>query len=245
MMRVAVCDDDELLLENLLQKIKTFFSKRNQKVHISTYSDSRIFIKKFKEEKLDLVFLDIDMPEITGFQIAETIRLYHQNLSIIFVTGYDDMVYQSLKYKVFRFLRKSRLDEELEEALSDWVNEYRNYRRQRVFETKEGMLSVDIKEIKYIDVHGHEIMVYMSYNTHFVLKSRTATLNSLENELSEYGFIRIHKGCLLNYRYIKILEKTEAILDNNENLPISRNRYKKVLSDYHMFIRGENECGQL
>lgn len=245
MIRISICDDEEIVIDNLLQNIKAFFDQRNEKTEIFTYTESRKFLEEFLEKKLDLIFLDIDMPEITGFQIAATIRSFNQNVSIIFVTGYDDMVYSALKYKIFRFLRKSRLKEELETALQDWIGEYKSYRQQKVFETKEGMMAVKIKDIKYIDVHGHEIIVFMSDNSHFTLKSRIESLSSLENELGGYGFLRIHKGCLLNYKYIKTLKKTDALLDNDESLPISRDRYKRVLNDYHMFVRGESECGRL
>ena len=71
-----------------------------------------------KNESIDVILLDIDMPHISGLQIANEIRK-EINITLIFVSAHDEMVFDAIQYQPFRYIRKTRLDEELPQVLED------------------------------------------------------------------------------------------------------------------------------
>jgi len=235
MIRGAVCDDEPAVLDHLYAHVSKEFKRQGADIHIEKFTSGRDFLSAHKAEPFDVVFLDIDMPEISGFEIAERID---KRTLIVFVTTHDELVYSSLKFQPFRFLRKTHLEDEMGEAVKA-INEKllkRNAEHRIKFQTKENEIYVYADNIEYIEVYGHWLRVTLN-------KGETiecyGSLSELEKQLVPVGFVRTYKSYLVNFKYIHSIEKTQVTLDDGTEIPLSRYKAAEVRERFKDYLRSE------
>ncbi len=117
-MKITVCDDENKIVEEITSFIKKDFPSSE----VSAYSDGESFLAS-SEERPEVLLLDIDMPGISGMEVAATLTREKVQTLIVFVTAHDELVYDSFKYHPFAFVRKKFLEEELRSVLSDCEKE--------------------------------------------------------------------------------------------------------------------------
>ena len=113
MVKFAVCDDEPEVLNHISDKLREYYP---EKCEIKKYGDGESLLADCRKQLFDALFLDIDMPGLDGMELAKRIREHNECIKIIFVTNKDNLVYSSLKYVPFRFIRKTHFEEEFSEA---------------------------------------------------------------------------------------------------------------------------------
>lgn len=222
---IAICDDEAVYLN----KIKELIEKQGHDcpVYIDVYGKGMDLEETLHTRQYDLVFLDIEMPGINGFALAENIRLCFEDTEIVFVSSYENLVYQSFKFKPFRFIRKSHLEEEIIEVMDTFVRKFSaGNERYMEFKTPIGMKQIKISNIIYMESQKHEVIVNHKSG---IFNCRDTMLN-LEEKLVNDDFIRIHKGFLVNILYIKTIEANQVVLKNRKILPLGRS-YKAAVKE--------------
>lgn len=235
LIRAAICDDEKAMLDELHKRILIECKQHNIEIIIENFLSGGELLKSQKENPFDVVFLDIDMPGINGFDIAESIN-GSENTLIVFVTSHDELVYSSLKFRPFRFIRKSYLESELPEVLSAVNAEIskRNAGKKFSFRTKTGEVFLDIGDIEYIEIYGHWLRVGV-INGEF--PECYGNLTALEEQLAPFDFVRVHKSYLVNLKYIYSIEKTQIILDDKTAIPLSRYKAADVKAKFKNYLR--------
>lgn len=236
MIRAAICDDDPTILDYLHEHISKEFRRQGAEIQIDKFTLGQDFLNAHEAEPFDVVFLDIDMPQISGFDVAEMISGNESTL-LIFVTMHDELVFSSLKFQPFRFIRKSFLEEELGEVL-DAVNKVLSKRaagRKFKLQTKSHDVYVDIEQIVYIEIYGHWLRVYTNGDSE-VLECY-GILSDYESQLDSFDFVRTHKSYLVNCRYIRSVEKDQVVLDDKTMIPLSRRRINDVNDKFTKYLR--------
>lgn len=117
MIKIAVVDDEEMFILSFQKDLKRLFKQNNVDFLISSFTSGSEFLESYEEAKYDLIFLDIDIPDVNGIEIASDIRSKKINTELIFVSGHDNFVFESIHYAPFRFIRKAEL-------LLDTINEH-------------------------------------------------------------------------------------------------------------------------
>lgn len=236
MLRIAVCDDDQAISQSYKDRIKALFESKHVDATIFDYTKGSELIADCAEVPFDLIFLDIDMPEMSGFDVAEKINNISEDPVIIFVTSEEQLVYRSLRYSPFRFIRKAYFVAELSEAIVSFLDLYFKRNKTQVFSCVSGeLVAINIKDIMYIESNKHKVTVY-TQKKDIVTKAK---ISELEENLKNFGFIRVHIGYLINMKYIFSIEKTEIIFINQTSVPMSRHRTEQVKTEFHKYIRSE------
>ncbi len=235
MIRSAICDDDPTILDYLYAQISKEFKRQGADIHIDKFTSGKDFLNAHKIEPYDVVFLDVDMPEISGFDIAEKISDNKRTL-IIFVTTHDELVFSSLKFQPFRFIRKSFFEDELSEVLDALIGVLSKRIAGRKFklQTKSHDVYVDIDQIVYIEIYGHWLHVHTNDNE--VLECY-GILSDYESQLEPFDFVRTYKSYLVNCRYIRSVEKDQVVLDDKTTIPLSRRRTNEVNDKFTKYLR--------
>lgn len=234
MINIGICDDDNIFLSKLSNEIDNLLSDKKIKYNIHTYYDGNLLIEDNKRKVFHILFLDIEMPCISGIEIANHFRNKNPYIIIIFITNRDDLVFESIQYKPFRFIRKKYYLKEIEEAVSSLVRHINNESQYYTFATKNSTANIKFSDIIYMESKKHYIYVYCTNNEYCV----RGTMNTLEIDFETRGFVRIHSGYLVNFRYIFSVNKTDVVLDNQKNLPLSRHRMLEVKQKLQLFTRG-------
>ena len=225
MLRFAICDDEKEMRTNLAGQIRAILESLDIKVELFSYADSVALLEAHTKLYFDAVFLDIEMEGLSGLEAAEKLREQNDNVRIIFVTDHDDMVFQSLQYTPLRFVRKSKVSEELNEAVISVLTDVSRVQERYCLETKEGIRQITIQDILYFEVLGHLTTCHMK-NGCIELRE---TLKKIEEDLKVHGFVRTHNSYLVNCRYIEAVEKKEVLLtEDGLRIPLSRQKQELV-----------------
>ncbi|MCH5194072.1 MAG: response regulator transcription factor [Oscillospiraceae bacterium] len=234
-MRIAVCDDNDTALKMLEKAIRDAFSKLTDEFDVMAFYDGTELLDKHKNDPFDIVFLDIDMPVISGFEVADNINK-DSGTFIVFLTTHDELVYSSIKFQPFRFIRKAYLQNELTEAVESLTNAFnkRIMSTKYKFQTKDGDVFLDLRKIIYIEIYGHWLKIYTDSGESIECYG---SLSSLEKQLTEFDFIRTHKSYLVNCQYIYSLQTKQIILDNKTAIPLSRYKAEAVKEKYQKYLR--------
>lgn len=221
-MKIAICDDERIFTDIFREKLEMTSEKCGIECTVSAFLNGAEMISMLN--RFDAVFLDVDMPGLSGEETAEYIIGLEKALPIIFVTNHDDFVFSSFRYRPFGFLRKRYIDSELEDIIKRLDKYLAEIERCYTFNSHNKLISVRLNDINYIEVYGHETLVH----TANAVLTTSKALSAMEKELSEYGFIRTHKSYIVNTRYIFSVERNSIILSNGENLPVSRTKLTDV-----------------
>ena len=235
MLKIAVCDDDETMLGFLTDKISEIYNQNSIEFVIRPFLSGKFFLNCHKEYPFDVVFLDIDMPEISGFDIAEQVNNISETL-IVFVTSHDELVYSSIKFRPFRFIRKTYIEAELGETLTAVNTEFmkRSSAKKFKFQTKSGMVIEDLHLVEYVEIFSHQLLVHIKDSE---CLECYGSLSNMEQELSNFDFVRTHKSYLVNCRYIYSIEKNQIVLDNKTVIPVSRYKIETVKDKFRNYLR--------
>ena len=121
MVKFAVCDDEREMAEFIAEKLREFYP---DECEIKCYTDGKILLEDSAREFFDAFFLDIGMPGLDGFTLAEKIRADNPFAKIIFVTNQTELAHIGYLYGAFRYVRKFALEEELREAAQSLKHEF-------------------------------------------------------------------------------------------------------------------------
>ena len=232
MLKIAILDDDKTALMISTSAVEAFLKEKNAEYRLFSFSNPLNFLASAKEEKFDLSFLDIDMPEMNGLSVANELATISKYGQIIFLSQREDLVFECLKFHPFGFIRKSKLIDDFSLMMNQFFQTVANNESNETkidFFDKTKTYSFKIKDIVYIEGDRNYQKV--------VLKDKSSQnirvpLGTLEEKLREHGFLRIHKGYLLNYLYIRSIENEEVYLTTGTSLPMAKKRKEEIMKQY-------------
>ena len=216
-MKIAVCDDESKILE----EITTFIQKEFPLNKTEAFSDGQTFLSSLKAStgrEPDVLLIDIDMPGMNGMEVAAALAQEKAQTLIVFVTAHDELVYDSFKYHPFAFVRKKYLEVELRSVLKDCQKEIDSRSKRFVFQNASQTINLAQNEILYFEGQANYLAIHTTGDEYRM----RSTMTAVEKELENSGFLRIHKGFLVNLAHIKILKSENLELDNGELLPIGK-----------------------
>lgn len=230
MVRFAVCDDEKEQLDLVADKIREYYQ---DKCEIIKYEDGEILLADTRTKDFDVLFLDIVMPGLNGMELAAKIREENKKVIIVFVTNREELAHKGYLCKAFRFVRKSKLDQELSETAKSLKNHFCSANEFLKFKTPDGEIVRSVNDIKYFEVKGHNVTVICSGEERVC-----GTMQEYEDKFGKNGFLRIHKGYLVNFRFISSIHKLEVRLTDGNVLPLSRNRANDTKKKLQEFMNG-------
>ena len=231
-MRIAICDDEVFFMENLEKQLRVCLGQYDEEQQFAKFSYGSQLLSEQKKNCFDVVFLDIDMPSISGFEVAEKIREEFEQTYIVFVTSKNDLVYDSIRFEPFRFLRKDHLAEELPETIESLLKKMR-MNQQYVIKKDDAVIKINASDIVYVESQKHKLTFHLTNDE----ISKNDRLKTIEKELSPFGFIRVHSGYLVNCKYIYSIETSTIKLTNNSFVLMSRQRRAEVKNKFQQYMR--------
>lgn len=225
--KIAICDDEQKILEHLSKRIQDAFTQLKIDAEYVCITDSAQMMEHLQTNAVDVIFLDIDMPVFSGMDVAAFLNEKRPNAILVFVTSHDALVYQSFAYRPFGFVRKTHLNEELQEVVERIANELSKRKRDIMITKGQEFIRILIQDILYIEAEGNYLNIHTKND---VLRVRE-TMTNMEKELIDKGFIRCHKGYLINAVYIEKYKTTEVDLRLEavcETIPVGRSYEKDV-----------------
>ena len=236
--KVAVCDDEKEALVVIVGAIRQCTQGQGLSAMIETFTSPMRLEKKMREEMYDLLFLDIDMPECDGISVAQKCRAINREAEIIFVSSREERVFDAFSVNPFGFVRKNHFISDIAAAIKLYAEKMsgQSYAAERVaLPSHKGTVQLVISQISYIEGSGVYQEVHLAQGEPLVeVCSRMA---ALEEQLEPFGFLRIHKGYLVNYAAIWRIDTETLTLNDGTTLPISRRQRAQTKQRYLMICR--------
>ncbi|MCM1044969.1 MAG: LytTR family DNA-binding domain-containing protein [Candidatus Gastranaerophilales bacterium] len=214
-MRIYLCDDEKQILQDMATKIQVM----QPDSLVKCYEKSLDLWESLRTERCDVLCLDIDMPQISGLELAALMDKLEAKPLLVFVTSHDELVYDSLKFHPFGFVRKAYFAEEMEKLLTDCAEELESRERYFSFQSGAERIKLPLSEILFFESEGNYVKLAVKSGEIYRFRD---TLYSLEAALSGNGFVRIHKGFLVNQRTIRTIRGNEITLEEGTCLPIGK-----------------------
>jgi DNA-binding LytR/AlgR family response regulator len=215
--KVTVIDDDP----NDCQKIASFLSAYNNQDHILIISAFSSFRECNTHD--DLYILDIDMPDINGFEACRIISKENPDAKIIFCTNHAELVFDSYELNTFYYVRKEELESDLTKAIRKYLkltdmNVYR-------FSKTQTPQYLRLNHIIYFQTDGNDILIHtddslQNYHDHCSLKS-------VEESLQQTAFFKISSSFIINLDYFSHMDGKTVYLKDGSKISISRSKVKE------------------
>lgn len=234
--------DDETLARSL---VKEYLQTHKNIQLLQECGDGFEGIKAIQQHQPDLIFLDIQMPKITGFEMLE---LIDEPPAIIFTTAFDEYAMRAFESNAIDYLLKPFSKERFDKALNKWMQQHDNAaplkgadelfknlpaqpeeQNRIVVKTGNQIRIIPITEICYIEACDDYVKIYTAAEV-FMKKK---TMNYLEQLLSEKDFVRAHRSYIIQLSQITRIELMEkesycALLKSGTKIPISKTGYSKL-----------------
>lgn len=230
--QIAVCDDERFACDTIASAAKSIFENNKIPMEMHVFLSPAELVDYSVHHVLDLIYLDIEMSEINGIELGRRLRELSTSPDIIYVSNREDMVFQALKVRPFGFVRKRYFMKDLQDVTNAYILQMNKKKNEKkiIVMTGEGYQNIPVSMIRYFEGSGTYQMMYVK-GEDAPIQIRSRMMN-LEEELEPEGFLRIHKGYLVNYQYIVKINAAEVIMDQKEILPVSRRQGQKLKLRY-------------
>lgn len=228
-MHLILCDDDNVFLDKLETRIRGLCQKHGIVVEMERYDSSKKMLEGLKDLDTVPVFLiDIDMPEVNGFAVASFLKKWNRECCIGFVSNKDELVFQAFAYHPFFFIRKTHLDEELEPQLLELQKKMGVKVPKIELQTGRQTVEVALDTIWFVESEKNYLLFYREKDERGDAVRARMKIAEAEKELEPHGFVRTHKGYLVNMNYVYRLRENEILLLNGKHVPVSRSYLNQV-----------------
>lgn len=232
MIRIAIVDDEREILELLFRIIDDTLKREQAQFEITTFLKAEELLSSHREKPFQIIFADLEMPDVDGLHLAEELRKEDQHTLLIFVTNHDELVFQCFQYEVFNFIRKDFLESELPLAAASAYQKVWNHTSKLQLKSKTGLLSLAADDVVYFVSENHTIMMCEKENT------KVQVMYTMEKLLPQNQFVRCHAGYIVNCFYVFSINPNEILLTTGERIPLSRHRKKEMKSVFQQYLRG-------
>lgn len=227
-MKIAICDDDSVLREQLKNKLEGYFQSLD--VLIQNFSSGEDLIDGIEKVTFELVFLDIEMDGIDGFETAKRLKARQPDITVIFLTSHTDLAMEGYEVQAFRFLAKPIVEEKLYAALQAFEEKFQ--KDKKIVITENGAQKyIRCKEIRYIKSENVYLKVVTEKEIYWIRKK----LKEIAEELLKESFSVVHRSYIINMRYVKSFSGNEIILDDETEIPVSKGKrdfFKQQMMQY-------------
>lgn len=234
MIKVVIIDDEPLARSIVAEYLQTY---ANMEI-MQECNDGFEGMKAISQHHPDLVFLDVQMPKINGFEMLELIE---QPPSVIFTTAFDEFAMRAFEAHAVDYLLKPFSKERFDKAIEKWLKQQaapqttqdlletissRNEEQQRVVvKTGSSIRIIPIHEVLYFEAYDDYVKIHTKDG--YFLKKKT--MQHFENTLDEKKFVRVHRSYIIQIAEItKIDSADEVLLKNGVRIPLSRTGYGKL-----------------
>jgi DNA-binding LytR/AlgR family response regulator len=230
-----IIDDDSDAINLLEMYLRQFTYIRVVGRSTNAIEGLKLIINKLP----DLLFLDIDMPDMTGLQVAESVKIKNSHTEIVFTTAYQHYAYRALPIEPLDFLTKPFFPDDLEKVISKYILKVEKKKYDQKLDlfiqsqsnppkitlpTVHSFLILDINDIVFVKANLNRTKVYLQDGT---VETTTRNLISIIRLINSPLIFQIHKGSYVNFNYIQRIDRkrTKCIVRFNSKFyeePISK-----------------------
>ena len=221
---IAICDDEISVASSLKNQVELLFGKSDHTAEVATFSSAEAFLFEYAENKAyDILFLDVEMKNMDGIQLAKKLRYDGFLGEIIFITSHFEFCGEGYEVDALHYLIKpvsvSKLNEVIEKAVEKLLTEPPSV----VISCGGETVKLYERDIIYIEAYLHYITIYTAGGEYKVKEN----ISEFEKKLTDV-FFKTHRSYLVSLKYITRISRNSVFIKGNKELPLARGKYDEI-----------------
>lgn len=226
MIKIAICDDEPHFIERIEKMLRVYEEKSKQSFLIKKYEKPLKLSGAFKEG-FQIYFLDLQMPNMNGLELAKAIRKIDDRAVIFFVTSYREYVFESFQYDVANYIIKPITQIQIDSEMNRVLRKLNTFGMEYLtVKNEKGYLKIYFSDIQFIETHGRNVLIHCQDGKkeigHFKMQD-------LEQQLDSSSFIRCHNGYIVNVDYIEGIHELTVKLLPGDIIYTTKTRKKQLI----------------
>lgn len=219
LIRIAICEDEQILLNQLSDWVRTILDKHSIAYSIELYKNGGALLAR---EAFDILLLDIGMEPLDGLELARKLRVRGDESKLVFITAHPQYAIAAYDVQAFHYLVKPVDKDKLEKVLLKLCTSLQQ-KRKCAIAIRQGttVRRIPFEQVLYLEVVDRKIHLHIEKE----MLPFYGKLDELEATLPEF-FFRCHRSYIVNFNHVQRYDKSEVWLDNAERIPLSRRRYQ-------------------
>lgn len=229
-MYIGICDDEK----EICLQIKKLILALAPESQVKCFCSGKQLLSE--RQHFDILFLDIQMADTNGMEVARTLRERKEDTVLIFVTALKEYVFEAFDVSAFHYLLKPLSKEKFNsvflEALKEAQKRTAAKEEPLFFQTKSKSFTLLKSEILYVENCRRKVDIHTLHQTETIY----ATMVHMEELLGD-GFFRCHRGYLVNMAYIAQYNADSILLQNGESIYLSKDKYNDFVTAYLLYLK--------
>ncbi|MFD0704240.1 LytR/AlgR family response regulator transcription factor [Alloscardovia venturai] len=224
MLTIAIVEDEDKAAFTLESYLHQFSATHSTQFKITRFTDPTVLLSDYKPV-WDIVFMDIEMPNMNGMNAAHKLREVDQKTVLIFVTNMAQFAAQGYEVNALDYVIKPYIYTDFERKIQRAVSVVETAESSVVISYRGGAQRIRVHDISYVEVRGHNV----TYHTEVGIMTSAGSLRSVQEQLEIYGFLRCSKAFLVNPQHVMVMSSSEITLSNGEKIPVGRAYHKEFM----------------
>lgn len=232
----AICDDDPIFSADFEKKLAEVMSGAAARYELTVFHRPDELLNAMDGgRRFDLIFLDIMLDDKNGIDVAKVIREKRYDGDIIFITSYREYAFESYDVRPLHYLEKTAGLDKLGEAVGRFLE--KSSSSMIYLANSRGALALDLSEIMYFEVLGHELVIHRSNGTKIRYRR---SLRDMEELLPEDTFVRTQRSYMVNLAHVKEITRHAVTMNNGAEVPIGRGMYDNLRLKFLDYMAKKN-----
>lgn len=232
-MKIAVCDDEQIYIDNIVELLDIFSDKYNIDFEKSTFINSAEVMSC--DIKFDIAVLDVEMDNMNGINLGGKLREQNPNIILIYVTAHKKYLDDALNLNAVRFFEKPLNEQRFFKGLQDAIKRIDNSTISFYLKDKKTMERILAQDIIFVEIENRKTKIV----THNKEYHSNHHISFWQDNLTSTIFISPHKSYIINFNYVTAYERDYIILDGRYKVNIARNKQSDFYQKFMRFVEGK------
>lgn len=235
MYNVVIVEDDDVAANILTRSLNSYAQQSHTHFNITRFSEATSFLEPYKAT-YDIIFMDIEMPNMNGMEAARRLREIDETVLLIFVTNMAQFAANGYEVDALDYIIKPYVYADFSRKM-DRVLRILQLQDEVIFiPQKAGNIRMKLRDICYIEVRGHTL----HYATEHGVLSGPGSLTNISRQLASQGFLRPSKAFIVNTHYINQVFGNVLVMTDGVQIPIGRAFKKEFMEQFALAIGQDN-----
>ena len=233
MLRVAICEDVLSELQKQTQIIQSIMARLSKNVKFFCFrSGEELLMETDTTGNMDIVFLDVEMPGLSGISVGTSLKKSNPDVIIFIVTSYSEYLDDAMRFHVFRYLSKPIDKQRLFRNLKDALSLYHSLHIRIPVETRQGIYSIPAADIVCVEADQRKVIIHTTTD-HFL---SVHTIQYWIQTLTMNCFIQTHLSYIVNMAHITHFDHQLIYFDINLTAYLTRRKYRVFKEAYLLYL---------
>lgn len=232
-MRIAVCDDEAIARKAVVTMIH-LSDYYTEEMEISEFTSGEELLQQFGQGyTADVIFLDIEMDQVSGIEAAKKIRSRDSGVLLIFISSHSEQVIDTFECETFNFIVKPFTQERFDHVFHKALKKCRTRSASIRVTWKNDSMRLPIRTIKYVEKRRNHVVFCTTEGDYPMVTTLSETLEILE----PYNFVQTHQGYLVNLAMVKQFDKQDIILMDGTRVMVSVRKRADAMMKFGAYLK--------